>query len=177
LESTGQTEELERFRPALDEALYRDAIVKVSWTGQADVDVMVEEPGGSLCSRINQRTSSGGVMMGDSAYAPNSDQELAEYYVLPRGFAGDYRVFIQKRWGEIAGGKVSVEIYRNYRTAFQTGQQQQVALDNGMAVVVFNLEKGRRQDGPTARPVHADRGGQRLSRFAQRQRRRRGTEQ
>ncbi len=146
LQRQGNLEQLDAFNQQLTEALYRDCIVKVSWTGDADIDIYVEEPGGTVCSRSTVRTAAGGVMMGDEASSRNNDGEVSEYYVLPKGFSGDYRLIIRKIWGEVTSGKVTVEIQRNYRTAEQTGQRKQVQLDDVGAIVNFTLDKGRRTE-------------------------------
>ena len=84
LKKEGRDQELAQFNRDLDDSLYRDCIIKISWTGDADLDLYVEEPGGNVCSRINPRTTAGGVMMGDE-YSSGKDKsgEIAEYYVLP----------------------------------------------------------------------------------------------
>ena len=54
----------------LDNAQIRDCVVVVSWTGDADIDLLVEEPSGSVCSFRSPRTTGGGVMLGDALFAP-----------------------------------------------------------------------------------------------------------
>jgi hypothetical protein len=141
-------------------------VVKVSWTGEADLDLYVEEPGGTICSRENLRTICGGIMMGDKASRPAESGIVSEYYVAPRGFAGDYRMAIRRVWGEIPTGKVTVEIYRNFRTPQETSMKRQVQLDDKGAIVYFKLDEGRRTEklnrqaiqGAAAREFIADRG-------------------
>ena len=65
-QATKAAEEAKEFEAALDEAVRRDCVVVVSWTGEADVDLLVEEPSGTVCSLRNPRTTAGGVMLGDS---------------------------------------------------------------------------------------------------------------
>ena len=67
LKKEGKTDEAERFRGDLDAAMARDCKVVVSWTGDADIDVLVQEPSGTICSSHNPRTASGGVMLEDTA--------------------------------------------------------------------------------------------------------------
>ena len=50
LREDGQQEQASQFESVLNRALVRDCVVKVTWTGDADIDVMVEEPGGTICS-------------------------------------------------------------------------------------------------------------------------------
>ncbi len=61
----------EVFRTAVQQSIARDCLVKISWTGDADIDLMVEEPAGTVCSIRNQRTTSGGVLLGDTFRAFN----------------------------------------------------------------------------------------------------------
>ena len=146
LKAQGKIEEANEFGRQLDKALYRDCLIKVAWTGNADVDLFVEEPGGTICSRKNQRTSAGGIMMGD-AYATDARDsgELAEYYVVPRGFSGRYRLLVRKVWGDVTANKVTVSVYSHYRTDKQTSEQRQISLGDKGAIVQFDLADGRRQ--------------------------------
>ena len=84
LTDEGKTDEADQFRGRLDQALIRDCKVVVSWTGDADVDVFVEEPSGTICSYRNPRTTSGGVMLGDE-YPPRGQ-------VAHPGIFGDLRL-------------------------------------------------------------------------------------
>ncbi len=145
LEKQKRIKEFEAYNRELDEALFRDCIIKVSWTGDADIDLYVLEPGGTVCSRHNQRTTSGGIMMGDAfANGPNESGELAEYYVLPRGFSGDYKLKINKVWGDVTANKVTVSIYKHFRTEKQVSEQRQISLGEKGNLVLFNLDDGRR---------------------------------
>ena len=60
-----RTKEAAKFAAALTLAKQRDCVIRVGWTGDADVDLMVEEPTGSVCSLRNYRTTGGGVLCGD----------------------------------------------------------------------------------------------------------------
>ena len=72
LQVSGDEEALKAFNEELAEAQQRDCIVEISYTGDADVDLYVKEPGGTVCSRLIRRTTAGGVHGGDNASAgPN----------------------------------------------------------------------------------------------------------
>jgi uncharacterized membrane protein YgcG len=141
--------ELAQYQKSLADAMVRDCVIKVTWTGSADIDILVEEPSGTICSLQNPRTVSGGVYVGDE-FASSKNSSLAgfsEYYVLPKGFKGDYRLVVNKVYGDIASGKVTVEIARQIMQKEQTYQKKQIDLDqNGQAMVLFNLESGRRME-------------------------------
>ena len=153
LERAGDKVAAAEMTDALNEALSRDCIVRVSWTGDADVDLLVQEPSGTVCSLRNKRTTGGGVMLGDSIPNPSEQSEdgMSETYVCPKGFSGEYQVLVRRIYGDVAAGKVNVEIVTNLTTD-EVGTtanqhiQQQIDLREKDAVVIFELKDGRRED-------------------------------
>lgn len=146
LQKEGRTNEAEQYLAKLNDAVTRDCVVKVTWTGDADVDLMVEEPSATVCSGRNPRTTAGGVLLGDS-YAHSGSQPLdgySEFYVCPKGFTGQYRLFLKTVWGQVTAGKVTVEIWTNYGTPEQTYGKQQIPLGERDAIVNFDVKEGRR---------------------------------
>jgi hypothetical protein len=136
------------FRGALAAAIARDCEVKVTWTGDADIDVLVEEPGGTVCSLASQRTTSGGVLLGDAfAHASvNDTTSLTETYVCPKGFSGRYRMLVRRIWGDVTAGKVTVDVYLNRNTPQEKHIQRQIPLSDKDAMIVFDVEGGRRTE-------------------------------
>ena len=144
----GKESEAKAFKAACQQAMQRDCVIVVNWTGDADVDVVVEEPSGAICSLHNPRSTGGGVLLGDnfartgaSAVAGNS-----EVYVCANGFSGDYRVLIKKVWGKVTAGHVTVEIFTHYGSKDQTYLKKNIALGAKDALVTFQVKDGRRQD-------------------------------
>jgi hypothetical protein len=136
----------EAFEQSMAEALRRDCIVQVTWTGDADVDLLVQEPSGDISSLVNPRTSGGGVMLGDS-YAragKTSADGYSEMYVCPQAFTGEYRMIVRRVWGEVAAGKVTVDIITNYGSKDERRIREQLPLVDKDALVVFEVPKGRR---------------------------------
>jgi hypothetical protein len=148
LASEGRDSEREAYLSALQEAVVRDCVVQVSWTGDADIDVAVEEPSGTVCSVAEPRTAAGGVSLGDTFTVESSDasQGSSEIYVCPKGFAGQYRIRIRKIWGEVAAGKVTVDVYMHLRSGEVQHERQQIELGDKESMVVFNLDRGRRSE-------------------------------
>jgi hypothetical protein len=148
LKSDGRTQEMESFEKELNQAMARDCVVQVTWDGEADVDLIVEEPSGSVCSFRNPRTSGGGVMIGDTVAgtAESSAKGLSEAYVCPEAFAGAYRVLLRKVWGKVAGEKVTVDVYTHFRDQKAQHFRKQIPLANEDVAVVFDLPTGRRQE-------------------------------
>lgn len=146
LEANGQKQEHQRYAADLRAAQSRDCVVRVSWTGDADVDLAVHEPTGSVCGQgAAVRTTAGGVSLGDcySVDEKLSINGFTETYICPKGFSGEYRVQLKKVWGEVTAGKVTVDVITGYGTDNQKQQRQQVALGAKGAEVRFELDGGR----------------------------------
>ena len=148
LKAEKRATEAAEFQAELDKANVRDCKVKVTWTGDADVDVLVEEPSGTVCSFRHPRTTGGGVLLGDAASADrgNSAQGLSETYVCPEAFNGTYRVAIRRVWGKVTAGKVTVDVYSHYGTPEQKHLRDQIPLSDADSLVVFDLSDGRRTE-------------------------------
>jgi hypothetical protein len=117
------------FEDAVKNAMKRDLVVRVSWTGKADLDVSVEEPSGTICSLSNSRTLSGGVLLNDgNSNIKTSEEGYSETYACPQGFSGEYRILVEKIWGEVAGGKVTVDILTDYGTPDQSYRREQIPI-------------------------------------------------
>ncbi len=148
LEKDGRQDEIEAYRERLNAAIVRDCLVRVSWTGEADVDLEVEEPTGTTCSLSAPRTSAGGVNLGDAYAVEQNDSSpvLSEAYVCPQGFAGNYHIRIRRVWGEVAAGKVTVDVYRHLGTDKAQHERQQLDLTGSETTAVFELDHGRRAE-------------------------------
>ena len=147
LAAEGKTERLNEYNQQIAAAQERDCLIRVRWTGDADLDLLVFEPGGTICSRLQKRTSSGGVMLGDQ-YSPGKSHngEIVETYVLPKGFAGNYQLVINRVWGDVTSGKATVSITNHFKSENQRSLTRQVKLDKTGAIVHFALDRGRRTE-------------------------------
>jgi len=141
-------EEAEDFHQQIQNALVRDCVIRVAWTGDADIDLLVEEPTGTVCSADSPRTSGGGVMIGDVFAKPGVQpaEGYSEYYVCPQGFSGRYRLMVKRVWGQPSAGKVTVEVAQKFGSDKQQIMSKHVPLADDRAVVVFELTDGRRKD-------------------------------
>jgi hypothetical protein len=148
LRNEDRTAEARQFNEDLGQALVRDCIVKITWTGNADVDLLIEEPAGSVCSFRTPRTTSGGVLLADSYsdLGNNSPEGFSETYVCPEGFSGQYRILLKRVWGKVTAGKVTVDVYTNYGTDQQKKLRKQVELGTEDALGTFILADGRRTE-------------------------------
>jgi len=136
------------FNKAVEAALVRDVVVRVNWTGDADVDMMVVEPSGTICSMRSPRSTSGGVFFGDASAADQgtSAEGYTEMYACGESFDGQYRVLLRNAWGLPTAKKVTVTVFMHYGTDKQTFEQQLVDLGDKDALVLFELKNGRRKE-------------------------------
>ncbi|HVC95853.1 MAG TPA: VWA domain-containing protein [Pirellulales bacterium] len=148
LKKENRSEEAQEYQAQIDEALVRDCVVIVSWTGDADVDLFVEEPAGTICSFRNPRTTSGGILLGDAMARQEGlkSQGASEVYVCPKGFDGTYKLAVRRVWGKLTADQVSVRLIWHYKTDQERFQVKQLNLKDGDAVAAFDLKEGRRQE-------------------------------
>ena len=146
LEAAGEDSIAGEYRASLEGASVRDCEITVSWTGEADVDIAVQEPGGSVCSLAEPRTIGGGVSLGEQD-APGEQGFRQETYVCPAGFSGDYRLAVRKVWGEPTAGLVTVEVKLAAGSPDEQVRTKLIKLEDGKdSVVEFTLADGRRTD-------------------------------
>jgi von Willebrand factor type A domain len=151
LQHDGNTAKADDFRHALAQAKQRDCRVEVRWSGNADIDLTVEEPTGAVCSLHAPRSSGGGVMQGDTyvrlkSGANDGSAEFSQSYVLPQGFSGQYKVLVRRIWGQVATGKVTVDVYTHDGTPEVVHVCQQIPVSDRDALVTFDLADGRRKE-------------------------------
>ena len=141
-------EEAKAFEAKLDEAVRRDCIIIVKYTGDADVDLMVKEPDGSVCSLRHPRTTGGGLLLGDGVSQVGRDNigGHSEVYVCPKAFNGEYQVMLRRVWGKVTTGKVSVEVITNLGSSSAVEDRKKISLDKDEAIVTFDLKNGRRKE-------------------------------
>ena len=142
--------EAKAYEKSLDEAIARDCYVKVSWTGDADLDLFVEEPAGTVCSGQNPWTTSGGALLGQTlarwSKEMNGRGESSAVYVCPQGFSGNYRLLVRRVFGKVVGDKVTVEVCTHYLTDKQQTVKQAMKLIKDQTAVAFQLADGRRRE-------------------------------
>ncbi len=84
-----RTAEADALLARLPEAEARDVVIRLTWDGDADYDMIVQEPLGAFAQYTTPRTVFGGSII-KNGYGKHPE----EVYVCPRGFDGDYTVRI-----------------------------------------------------------------------------------
>jgi hypothetical protein len=92
--------------------LQRDLVITLDWKGQADLDLEITEPIGTVCSFQQRQTPGGGTLLGDALLEPNR-----ETYVASEAFSGDYQVKIKRMWGRPQGSSAILQVVEHQGTA------------------------------------------------------------
>jgi hypothetical protein len=142
-----RNEEAAQFQKTLEQALARDCVVKVRWTGDADIDLMVKEPAGTVCSLRNQRTTSGGMLVGDMSSANKASIEgHVAVYSCPKAFSGKYQLLVRRVFGKLTNGEVLVTVFTHLNTKLAKVSEMTIPLRSSEALVKFDVADGRRKE-------------------------------
>jgi len=169
LRQKGDEEAADRLARAVAEARQRDLVIELSWSGKADLDLLVEEPGGAICSADNPTTTGGGIFTHDGFGADASDTH--DNYVCPQGMSGDYRVTVRHILGEVVGKRAILKITRYQGTSREIVEPFTVMLSDHDKVVRVTLTNGRLKELTAmqwldvAREQHAAAGNRRRERL------------
>ena len=144
LRAEGRAKEADDLVELVRQADSRDLVIRITWQGDADIDLKVLEPLGTVCSAQNRMTPAGGVLVQDSfGKDPGSSKNPAELYVCSRGLPGDYEIRLERVWGNPQGGRVKVEVVYSEGTPNEKREAHYVAVTSTKPLVV-KLESGRR---------------------------------
>lgn len=140
----GDAAQADAIKATLAEAQRRDIVLRLTWSGKGDLDLIVEEPTGTVCSFEERETSGGGVLTHDG-YGP-SQPNCYEEYICAYGRPGVYRVRVRHAWGDIVGRRATLTITRDTGGASPQTETRTVTLQEGDAVIELSLDAGRRKD-------------------------------
>ena len=126
----------------LAEAESRDLVLRLTWKGDADLDLVVDEPLGATCRYESPRTVFGGALV-KNGYGKHPE----EVYVCPRGFAGDYKVHIRIIYNDEKAPvrEATLEVITHEGTARQHRETRTIRLPKP-PVEVVHLDRGRRTE-------------------------------
>src|SRR5690606_23910256 len=99
LEKAGRREEAAALDARMVEARKRDLVIKLTWAGDGDLDLIVEEPPGTICSFEMPQTAGGGVLVHDG-FGP-APANCFDQYVCAFAVPGNYRVKMRHASGAI----------------------------------------------------------------------------
>jgi hypothetical protein len=140
LEKGNRKDEAERLLAGVQARRQRDLVIKMSYQGEADLDLKVKEPCGSVCSALNRQTVGGGILIGDSLAEMGQ-----ETYLAAQAFTGDYEVTVERIWGQPVGNRAQLKIIRHQGTPQQEEELLTVDLKSSQPIKV-RLKEGRRTE-------------------------------
>lgn len=146
LEKANDRTRAKSLQAAMQQARQRDLVVKLTWNGRGDVDLLVEEPKGTICSFDQTPTSGGGVLAHDG-YGP-VQSNCHEDYVCMYAWPGTYRIRVRYFSGEIVGKRAVLTVILNQGTDREKTKKYTVDLSNSDQIYRIEVPEGRRV-GPT----------------------------
>lgn len=144
LRADGRNKQADNFRAAIKAAHIRDLVLKLSWSGDGDLDLIVKGPRGTVCSNEHRRSAGGGVLVHDG-FGPDQTN-CYEEYICARALPGRYRVRVRHTSGRIVGKRALLTVIRYRGTPQATKRTIGIALGEEDRIVRVALPKGRRRD-------------------------------
>ena len=134
---------------ALPAAEARDVFIRLHWDGDADYDLVVQEPLGALAQFSTPRTVFGGSII-KNGYGNHPE----EIYVCPRGFDGDYTVRIATVYTNPKNPptRLTLETITHEGTPEETKATHTLRPDDPQAKPVVVYAQGRAEEDRLAVP-------------------------
>ncbi len=143
LRKAGKVSEADSLKAAVESARHRDLMLKLTWSGTADLDLSVEEPNGGVCSLDNPFTLAGGAYTHDG-YGPKGENCFEEY-ICAKGLPGDYLVRVSAISGDVVGRRAELTIHRYVGTPDETTKTISIEIGDKDKVIKLSLNEGRRE--------------------------------
>jgi hypothetical protein len=120
----------------------RDLFVRLTWDGNADFDLVIDEPLGATATYATPRTVFGGSMI-KNGYGSHPE----EIYVCPRAFDGDYKIRVSTIWTEPEKpvSTLTLETVTHEGAPQQKKETHTLLPDKPNKPVVIHLTGGRRK--------------------------------
>jgi len=142
LREDNRVQEADALRARLTASEARDLFIRLTWDGDADFDLVVDEPLGATASYQTPRTVFGGSVV-KNGYGSHPE----EVYVCPRAFDGDYTVRVTTICTNPAKPvtRLTLESITHEGTANQKKQSHDLSPDQPNKPIVVHVSGGRRK--------------------------------
>ena len=142
LRDEGRTDEVESLSRSVAESEVRDVYISLKWAGEADLDLVVDEPLGATAQYQTPRTVFGGALI-KNGFGKHPE----EVYVCPRGFNGDYKIRVETIFNDEKNPAKDVVLTVITHEGGADEKRQETKLElNNLKPVVVQLVSGRRKD-------------------------------
>ncbi len=146
LREEGRGDDAARMLDALTASEARDLFIRLTWTGDADFDLYVDEPLGATASYVTPRTPFGGAIV-RNGFGTHPE----EVYVCPRGFDGTYQIRVVPVYNNPArpATAASLEVIRHEGSPQEVKESHTLTFPNSsdlprLEPVSVTLKGGRR---------------------------------
>jgi hypothetical protein len=148
LERDGRDAEANSLLASVAGAEARDLYVRLTWSGNAGLDLAVEEPLGATATVLSPRTVFGGAVV-----KSGRGKHPESVYVCPLGFDGDYKIRVETLYNDEANPArdITLEVITHEGAPDEKRQSHSITPSQTEPIVV-RLEGGRRK---TALPYSA----------------------
>jgi hypothetical protein len=133
--------EADALETKLTASLARDLFVRLTWDGNADFDVVVDEPLGATASYETPRTVFGGSVIKNGYGAHPED-----VYVCPRAFNGNYLIRVRTIWEDSSKPvtRLTLDVIAHEGTSSEKKETHNLSPDKPNKPVIVTLSGGRR---------------------------------
>ena len=148
LREENRVQEADALQAKLTASEARDLFVRLTWDGNADFDLVVNEPLGATASYQTPRTVFGGSLI-KNGYGSHPE----EVYVCPRAFDGNYTVRVTTIWTDPSKPvtRLTLETITHEGTPQQSKQSHELNPDKPNKPIVVYVSGGRRKNGHALR--------------------------
>lgn len=146
LKDRGEQDRARAFQAALDEARQRDLYVRVDWNGDADLDLLVTEPGGEQCDAEHPISTGGGRFIHDGFGLETERTGSFDAYLCREGRSGDYKISVRYIRGKVVANRATLTVIQHQGTPDEKTSKSTVAIGTEDAVKTIRLESGRLKD-------------------------------
>jgi tetratricopeptide (TPR) repeat protein len=144
LKNENRGQEAANLTTSLQKLKQRDLVINLAWepgaSGDADLELKVKEPPGTICSSQYRMSPGGGTLSGLTL----SSQRKATY-AASMAFSGEYEITVERLWGQPAGGKFRLEIVQHQGTDKEKRRVETFTIDRKHSLKIV-LANGRRVD-------------------------------
>jgi tetratricopeptide (TPR) repeat protein len=142
---TNQSALGQKIRELAQQAQAVDLQVRMNWIGPADLDLLITEPNGEVCSFRNRFTKNSGRLIREDGVTEdrrNGNRHL-EHYVNHTALTGDYEIAVRFVLGSAPTGTAQLEIIQHAGTSRESRTLRTVRLAKEDVKVTVSLTDGR----------------------------------
>ena len=141
MDRVGKRQEAQQARQDLLTARQIDLRIIVEWIGEADLDLIVDEPNGAQTSFSSPVSTNGGrLIRSDSGAARGTSSKNREEYVCVQAVPGKYSARIRFVFGKVVNGTAVVQVIQDQNSSSQKVIRKAVALSKQDAVLDVLIE-------------------------------------